>query len=119
MLRGLTANITQLQNQLDLTYKNSRELNKIVDEKLPGRPHFICEEVTVAGQSFENYRRDIIECIRSLYGDPDFASHLIFAPERHFANPDRTIIVYHDMYTGEWWWEIQVRITQFSCPTMN
>lgn len=46
-----------------------------------------------------------MDCIRSLYGNPEFAPYLVFAPERHYSNGDR---VYHDMYTGRWWWDTQV-----------
>jgi hypothetical protein len=98
----------QIQDRLQLSYKNSRELNKIIDTKLPGRPRFICEEVTVAGCTYEIYRRDIIECIKALFGDPEFAQHLIFAPERHYTDRSKTVRVYHEMHTGDWWWKTQV-----------
>ncbi|KAJ7733721.1 hypothetical protein B0H14DRAFT_3117949 [Mycena olivaceomarginata] len=40
-------------------------------------------------------------------GDPEFADCLIFAPERHYTDNSKTIRLYHDMHTGEWWWETQ------------
>ena len=46
---------------------------------------------------FDVYFRDIIECIRSLYGDPKFAPYLAFAPERHYADEDKTIRLFHDI----------------------
>jgi Plavaka transposase len=52
-----------------------------------------------------------MDCIDSLYGNPEFASHLAFAPERHYSDANKTHRVYHDMYTGKWWWETQVHIT--------
>jgi hypothetical protein len=56
------------------------------------------------------YHRDIIECIQALYGDPEFVPHLIFKPERHYADADCTIRMHSDMHTGKWWWNTQVRI---------
>ena len=34
--------------------------------------------------------RDVLECIRAIYGDPEFAQDLIFAPERHYVDHQRT-----------------------------
>jgi hypothetical protein len=109
--KPIHANITlfQLQEALKLSYKNSRELNHLIDNELPGRPHFIREEINVAGQVFELYRRDIIECIRELFGDPEFAPHLILVPEHHYTSQDKTDRIYHEMHTGQWWWDMQVR----------
>ena len=51
-----------------------------------------------------------MDCIASLIGDPTFAEHLIFSPERHYVDQDMTIRLYHDMHTGKWWWDTQVCI---------
>ena len=98
----------QVTDRLGLSYKNIRELNHIIDNKLPGRPHFQHEEIVVAGSTFDFYYRDILQCIRTLYEDPDFTQHLIFAPERHYTDQTKTARVYHEMHTGDWWWETQV-----------
>ncbi|EPQ52542.1 hypothetical protein GLOTRDRAFT_79649 [Gloeophyllum trabeum ATCC 11539] len=98
--------IEGIRETLGLSYKDSDSLNKIVDS-LPGRPKFKREEVVVAGEAFEIYHRDVLECIRALYGDPEFAADLIFAPERHYADVDKTVRMYSDMHTGKWWWATQ------------
>jgi hypothetical protein len=93
-----------------LSFKNANEPNKIIDYKLPtGHPKFKREQVIVVGESFDVYHRDIIECIKSLYGDPDFARYLTFVPERHYTDEDQTVRLFHDMHTGKWWWNTQVR----------
>lgn len=104
-------NVHQFCDKLGLSYKNSRELNKIIDRGLPLRPRFERHEITVAGSKFDVYYRDILACIKALYGDPEFAEHLKFIPERHYADTDKTVRVYHDMYTGNWWWQTQVFTT--------
>lgn len=92
-----------------MSYKNSRELNKIVDDNLAsGRPRFTRREIIVAGEVFEIFYRDVIQCIRALYGDPEFAGLLVFAPEKHYADEAHTARVYFDVHTGKWWWETQV-----------
>lgn len=83
------------------------------------RPQFCCKEVVIAGESFEFFSRDIIQCITALYGDPEFARHLAFAPEKHYVNNDADPShndgdgndrerMYYDMHTGKWWWDKQV-----------
>jgi len=92
---------------LGLSYTNSEQLNKIVD-KLPRRPKFKRREIVVDGESFEIYSRDIVECLKALFGDPEFLPYLVFEPERHYADEDKTIRMVHDMHTGKWWWDTQV-----------
>ena len=100
----------QLVTLLGLSYKNTRELNAIIDGSLTsGRPRFIRREVVVADEVHEVFYRDIIECIRALYGDPEFADILVFSPEKHYADPEHQTRVYFDLHTGKWWWETQVR----------
>ncbi|EIW56974.1 uncharacterized protein TRAVEDRAFT_170977 [Trametes versicolor FP-101664 SS1] len=100
--------IEELVTRLGLSYKNARELNNIVDQKLAsGRPRFVRREIVVAGEVFEIFYRDVIQCIRALYGDPEFAGILVFTPERHYADAEHSVRVYFDVHTGKWWWETQ------------
>lgn len=94
---------------LGLSYKNSNELNRIIDEQLPSRrPTFVRHQIVVQGQSFDLFKRDLLDCIRALYGDPRHAEYLCVAPERHYADADKTVRLYHDFNTGRWWWSTQV-----------
>ena len=54
------------------------------------------------------YFCDVLECVRALYGDPELAPILVFAPECHYTDMDKTDRLFHDMHTGKWWWETQV-----------
>ncbi|KAH8091759.1 hypothetical protein BXZ70DRAFT_1040234 [Cristinia sonorae] len=100
--------IPGVQERLGLSYGTSEQLNKIIDQKIPNeRPRFQRAEVVIDNIAHEVYFRDVLECISSLYGDPDFASHLVYLPERHYADADQTIRLYHDIYTGKWWWVTQ------------
>jgi len=73
--------IWQVRDALNLSYKNSEELNRIIDTKLPGRPQFTRREVVQSGEVIEFYMHDIIECLRTLWGDLDFDGDLILEPE--------------------------------------
>ena len=61
-----------------------------------------------SGEAVELYSRDVIECLRALWGDPEFSEDLILEPERLYADEDMTIRIFHDMNTGNWWWDTQV-----------
>jgi hypothetical protein len=87
------------------------ELNNIIDKKLPAsRPSFSHGEIVVAGEVYDVYYRNIIECIRELFGNSEFDEELILKPERHYedASMDKDKRLYHDMHTGRWWWDTQV-----------
>jgi Plavaka transposase len=84
------------------------ELNSIIDNKLPARPQFKRREIVIGGESVEMYSRDIVECIKSLWANPEFASLLAVEPERHYSDADHTVRVFHEMNTAKWWWATQV-----------
>ncbi|TFK86346.1 hypothetical protein K466DRAFT_576448 [Polyporus arcularius HHB13444] len=100
--------IKDLVTLLGLSFKNTNELNAIIDEQLTsGRPRFIRREIIVAGEAYEVFYQDVIQCIKALYGDPEFSGILVFTPERHYADEGHTKRVYFDMHTGRWWWDTQ------------
>ncbi|KAF8197081.1 hypothetical protein BJ912DRAFT_923181 [Pholiota molesta] len=88
-------------NELLAIDGNHVELNKIIDSLPSKRPAFTRAELLVGGQPNYFYSRDVIECIKALYGDPQHAQYLVFKPERHYADPDKTQRLYHDMHTGD------------------
>ncbi|KAG1832887.1 hypothetical protein DFJ58DRAFT_719474 [Suillus subalutaceus] len=102
--------IDGVSERLGLSYKNARELNSIIDTQLPGRPRFRREQVVVAGEAFDIFYRDILKCIKDLYGNPDFADFLVFAPERHYTDADKTVRYFGDMHTGKWCWSTQKKL---------
>ncbi|KAJ7703809.1 hypothetical protein B0H14DRAFT_3099824 [Mycena olivaceomarginata] len=104
--------IEGVRNSLDLSYGNSVQLNKIIDELPTARPKFERSEVVVNGEVYHLYSRDILECVRALWGDTDFAPYLFVAPERHYIDKDKTIRMYYNMHTGKWWWSTQAAVEQ-------
>ncbi|KAJ3792701.1 hypothetical protein GGU11DRAFT_818959 [Lentinula aff. detonsa] len=104
--------------KLGLSYRNANQLNAIIDTLPNIRPKFMRQEVVVQGQAFEMYFRDILECVKSLYSDAEFAEYLKFAPERHFENSRCEDQLYHDMHTGGWWWSTQVCLQKGIIPVL-
>ena len=100
--------VSQFRETLGLSYKNVHELDNLIDTRLPHRPRFQRQDIEVAGQTMSMYSRNIIECIRALYSDTKFSEHLVFRPERHYDKNNGGQRYYHDLYTGEWWWQMQV-----------
>ena len=76
----------KVTDRLGLSYRTPNELNNIIDKELPGRPQFKCQDLVIAGETLQFYYRDIIPCIRTLYGDPEFVRDLVFAPECHYTD---------------------------------
>jgi Plavaka transposase len=102
---------------LGLSYQNVTQLDALIDT-LPGRPPFKCETLTIYGQEYSLHYRDIVPCIRGLIGNPEFADHLVFAPKHHYIDAERKIRVIDEMYTGDWWWFVQVCFN-FVCASLD
>jgi Plavaka transposase len=99
----------QVCERLGLSYRSSQQLNNIIDSALPEIPKFERQQVIVGGEVFEMHSRNIIDCIKSLFGDPEFTPYLLLIPERHFTNATRTNQVIHEMNSCRWWWKTQVK----------
>ncbi|KAI0060629.1 hypothetical protein BV25DRAFT_1789248, partial [Artomyces pyxidatus] len=106
--------IEGMYERLELSFKSAAEMNNLIDE-LPDRPGFKCEEIGIDGETYEVYFRDVMECVRELYGNPEFAQHMAYAPERHFADDEMKNRLYGEMHTGDWWWQVQT-ILEERCP---
>lgn len=62
----------------------------------------VIEEVSLS-YPFEVYFCHILECVNTLFGDPEFAPILLLVPKHHYANANHTIRVYFDINVGKWW----------------
>ncbi|KAF8269868.1 hypothetical protein EI94DRAFT_1828626 [Lactarius quietus] len=102
--------IPEVVDKLGLSYRTPKELNYIIDQELPGRPPFKCHDMVVAGCTLQLYSRDILQCIRTLFGDPEYVRDMAFAPKCHYTDSQQTCRVYSEMYTGDWWWAVQTSL---------
>ncbi|KAI0685846.1 hypothetical protein BC835DRAFT_1454729 [Cytidiella melzeri] len=106
--------IPEVPDLLGLSFCTTDELNDIVDKRLPGRPRFARHKVLIGDEVCKIFYRDIIECIRSLFGDPDFGAYLVFVPEKHYTDAGKTKRMFHDGQTGRWWWAMQEEVERDS-----
>lgn len=60
-------------------------------------------------ETTELWRCDPVEVICELVGNPVFEDHLSFSPERIYVDEDGHTRIYDEAWTGDWWWEKQIR----------
>lgn len=61
-------------------------------------------------ESFVVHKRNPVDIVRHLIGLVRLRTHMHYGPERHTTvnmNGER-VRVYSEMWTGEWWWRMQV-----------
>lgn len=64
-------------------------------------------------EDFTIYKRCPVAVVRYLIGLARLRDHICYGPERHstVTRDGRWIRVYSEMWTGEWWWRMQVRFS--------
>ncbi|KAH7908431.1 hypothetical protein BJ138DRAFT_1012802 [Hygrophoropsis aurantiaca] len=108
------------RERMHLSFKSNYTFMKAID-KLPTGPEWKCELVSAEGdregedgevikEELELWMRDPVECIRELIGNPTFQKNLAYAPEKVFLDSNGTIRQFDEMWTGDWWWEVQKRL---------
>jgi hypothetical protein len=106
-----TNGLRKIVERLDLSYRTTRELNNIIDDELPGPPPFQCKELDIGNEELQFFCCDTLQCICSLYGNPDFVQDLVYAPEQHYTSKEQTCRIINEMHTADWWWTMQVSNT--------
>jgi hypothetical protein len=89
------------------------------NDRLPTGPEWTCEIVTVKGnvvddngacleENVELWRRNPVECVKELIGNPLFKDYLSYIPEHAYIDNEGKERIYDEMWTADWWWNIQV-----------
>lgn len=60
----------------------------------------------------ELWRRDPVDCVWELMGNPTFREKMAYTPEHAYEDREGTARIYDEMWTGDWWWETQVSCDQ-------
>ncbi|KAI0342882.1 hypothetical protein BDW22DRAFT_1330157, partial [Trametopsis cervina] len=89
-------------------------------DQLPRHPglKWTCDKISVVGdllgedglpmsEELELWRRDPVECVRELIGNPAFREAMAFGPERVFNDEKGENHVIDEMWTADWWWRTQ------------
>nr|VWO99055.1 Uncharacterized protein [Ganoderma boninense] len=99
------------------SFKNKVAMFRKVDA-LPVGPRWYCDIVNVTGdcvgpkgelltEELDLWRRDAVDCIRDLIGNPAFKDVIVYEPTRVKRDGQR---YYSEMGTGDWWWNVQKRL---------
>jgi Plavaka transposase len=62
-------------------------------------------------KELELFHRNPIECVWELLGNPAFRDHIHYAPEHIYGDVSCSERIYNDMWTADWWWDLQVGFT--------
>jgi Plavaka transposase len=73
----------------------------VLGDKVDGKGKLLREEL-------ELWLRDPVDCIKDLMQNPLFCKSMAYAPERVYTDENAQTRVYDEMWTGDWWWKIQV-----------
>ncbi|KIY60598.1 hypothetical protein CYLTODRAFT_427819, partial [Cylindrobasidium torrendii FP15055 ss-10] len=110
--------IDGVRERLGLSYKNTAGLHNRVDA-IPRRAgQWYDKHIIFPDRPNEVYtlrHRDILECIRSLWGDPELSEHIVYKPCKIFQKSsedgkERGSRLYNEMWTGQWWWFVQDKL---------
>lgn len=100
------------------SFRNSRALLSKIDA-LPTGPKWEVVELLVEGPGVNNDGKmvtetvelwlcDPVECVRELFSNPAFKEDINYKPQKVYTDGSRTERVYSEMWTGKWWWKMQV-----------
>jgi hypothetical protein len=60
-----------------------------------------------------------VECIHELIGNPAFRDKMQYVPEKVYEDRDAKVRIFDEMWTGDWWWNLQVNILYLPRKEMN
>ena len=117
-MKGVSHIGSQIQD-CKASFSNARSLFKKIDG-LPTGPGWFHDilNVNVGGtdddgkeivEEVELFRRDPVQVIRELIGDPTFKDNIVYHPERIYCDESGTNRRYGEMWNGDWWYDTQVR----------
>ena len=108
----------QTHNRTKPSFKNKHAFYKQMDS-LPRSASWSCEPFEIVGDERDEkgklrteilhvWKRDPVECIRELIGNPAFREKMRYAPEKVYEDSEGKSRVFDETWTGDWWWDLQV-----------
>ncbi|KAI1784561.1 hypothetical protein LXA43DRAFT_976630 [Ganoderma leucocontextum] len=105
--------IPGVRESLGLSYETVRAMLELI-ESVPERAgQWYLKRLSFQDrpdQKFTIRHRNILDAIRSLWGDPALAKYLVYKPRHVFADATKQKRIYSEMCTGNWWHAIQSRL---------
>ncbi|EIN11500.1 hypothetical protein PUNSTDRAFT_33358, partial [Punctularia strigosozonata HHB-11173 SS5] len=135
LLRNVGQN--QLENFLKLpivkdkiapSFTSKKSFFERIDGLPTDGPGWTCDTITIAGdlhgddgdlltEEVELWRRNPVDCVRDLIGNPAFKDLMSYVPEKVYADAEGKVRLYDEMWTGDWWWNIQDRLPEGATVT--
>jgi hypothetical protein len=108
----------------NLSFHNNYTFYKKVDQ-LPTGPEWMCDIVTITGdivdengvrmeENVEVWRRDPVECVKELMGNPAFKNNMSYVAEHIYLDKGGKVRIFDEMWTGDWWWDTQVSLSNIN-----
>ncbi len=85
-----------------------KELNNIIDNHMARLPSFQSKELHIGNEQLNFHFWDMLQCIRTLYGDLAFAQYMAHSLVQYYTSTDQSCPVVNEMHTDDCWWLIQV-----------
>ena len=95
---------------LGLSFNSMQQLYDKL-EQLPYKAEWLQQEICLVEDPTEKHPieyQNPIDAIKSLWADPLLADQLVYQPEKMYADESCNSRLYNEMWTGSWWWSIQV-----------
>ena len=58
----------------------------------------------------EVWRRDPVDCVGGLMGNPAFKDYMSYIAERVYLDKRGEVRIFDEMWTADWWWNTQVSL---------
>ena len=112
------------------SFHNSRTFLKKIDALPTQGAGWTCDVVTSKGnqlnedgeplpaEKLEMWRRDPVECISELLGNPALKKYTKYAPERVYEDAEGNTRIFEEMWMANWWWDTQVNISLLKIKTL-
>ncbi|TBU36435.1 hypothetical protein BD309DRAFT_878371, partial [Dichomitus squalens] len=115
----LKLNITR--NRTQPSYKSKYHLLKKIDDLPKGHANWAVEVFEAEGDELDEdgkpkkevvelWKRDVVECVRELIGNPLFQESMRYAPEREYVDEEGNTRIYSNMWGANWWWDTQTQL---------
>ncbi|KAG8728949.1 hypothetical protein FRC11_009853, partial [Ceratobasidium sp. 423] len=109
-----------VRSNLNLSFTSRHTLYNRINT-LPGGPEWMNDIVTVYGnwrnrkgkrlrEKLEVWFQDPTVIVKDLLGQPEFADIMVYEPRETYLDDTLQDRVYDEMWTGDWWIEIQKRL---------
>lgn len=59
-------------------------------------------------EDLELWKRDPVECIKDLIGNPAFRDLMSYVPQQAYTDAEGKNRIFDEMWTADWWWDTQV-----------